>query len=206
MQDNHSVTMLLQRYRAGDDSALESLLDRYYSSVQALASRKIEQRLRRIVDGDQIANGVFHRLSIRMRDPTSSDIQDRCHLWRLLRRIVTSEVNDFRKSEYAEKRDGRRKRGDSLFDLGLDGRDNPAGLDDIAYVTDSPSAMAQSMECLDVVYDSLPSDEFREVFERIILLHSNKEIMADLKMKPYRLSRIRKLIETRIATTQRDTD
>lgn len=198
MSDSHSVTLLLQMYRDGNDQALVELLKRYYEAVRAHATRQVESRLRRIIDADEVANGVFYRIAERLRDPDKQDIEGRCHLWRLMRRLVITEVNDQRKAEYAEKRDARERRGESMFYPESSEVGRGAGLADVAFVADSPSAMAQTMECFQAVYDSLPNDEFRDVLERMLLLRSNQEVMESLNMKAYKLSRIKKFIERKI--------
>lgn len=87
-----SVTLLLERWREGDEEAADEIHRRYSQRLCALAEHRIGTRLARRLDADDIVQSVFATFFQRARDGQFS-IDHSASLWHLLVRITLNKIH-----------------------------------------------------------------------------------------------------------------
>jgi RNA polymerase sigma factor (sigma-70 family) len=101
--------------RSGDSEAARRIWERYSPRLSALARQRLPEPLHCVVDGDDIANGVFLDLIEGLQEGRFSDLHDRDDLWAFLACIT------IRKALNEIKRASRRRRPPSSARVPLEG-------------------------------------------------------------------------------------
>jgi len=68
--------------RSGDDEAARRVWERFSPRVAALAREKVPAWLRRLVDGDDLANSAMCSLIMGLRNGRFQELRDRDDLWK----------------------------------------------------------------------------------------------------------------------------
>lgn len=99
----HSVTTLLQSWRAGDEAALEELMPRVYDELRRLARRYMAAEQ----SGHTLqATALVHEVYVRLIDASQVDWQSRAHFYALCARLMRRILIDFARSRNYQKRGG----------------------------------------------------------------------------------------------------
>jgi RNA polymerase sigma factor (sigma-70 family) len=190
-----SVTEWLRTIRQGDDSAAtRGLWNRYFHRLEALARQRLARSSVRVVDGEDVAVDVFHRLCRGVAQGRFDGLQNRDDLWRLLVVLTKQKVVDEVRHHGARKRGGAAVRGDSAFG----DPDEGFGLDDCFGSDPTPDDMVGISEQYDRLMTRLPDDESRLVVHLRLEGYANQEI-ADcldigLRSVERKLARARELL------------
>jgi RNA polymerase sigma factor (TIGR02999 family) len=125
------ITLLLQRWRAGDPRAADALLPLVYAELHRIAGRAFAQESH----GHTLQpTAVVHEAFVRLAD-ASVDWQDRCHFLALMTTVIRRVLVDHARGRRREKRGGEYERV-TLSALG--GANGPA-----ADLLDLESALAR---------------------------------------------------------------
>lgn len=116
-----TVTLWLDSIRREDASAMQQLWDRYFTSLAALADRKIRGTPVRSSDGEDIAASVMESLWSGARKGRFVDVRNRDELWWLLLALTHRKVATHLRSEQAAKRGGSGPRISLNDPVGKDG-------------------------------------------------------------------------------------
>jgi len=111
-----SVTILLNRFRSGDETALNKLFDRFFERLRTVARKRIPVRDRKVVDDEDLAVWAMNTFQQCVRDGKYKEIGDRNDLWKFLVSILDRKSIDHLRKQHAEKRGGGNVRGESVFE------------------------------------------------------------------------------------------
>ena len=152
MSDDASVSNWLDGLKAGDDTDIQRLWDRYFQRLVRLARAKLPARDRRELDEEDIALSAFHSFCERAGQGQFPQLADRDDLWRVLSTIAARKVVDSVRHRTRQKRGGGRVLGESVFLQGDEG-DGP-GL--AAQLSREPTPDDAAEVCRKTVRRSLP--------------------------------------------------
>ena len=189
--DEQSVTQWIDEARIGDEQARFELWNRYFQRLIALARTRMDARVRRLQDEEDIACQTFQSLFDAIQKGGIHPNADREDLWRLLVAIADNKIHDARKSLFAKKRGGGKVRGHSV----LEGQQN-SNADGFNQLPDpSPefadlfaTAFAESFEKL--------SPDLLEIAQLRMLGHTNLEIAEKVGLSEESIRR--KLLRIRL--------
>jgi DNA-directed RNA polymerase specialized sigma24 family protein len=99
-----SITGLIGGMRLGDDDAVRRIWQHYSPRLAALARQRLPVWLRRVVDGDDVANSAMFTLMTGLREGRFHDVEDRDDLWALLACITVRKAINQIKSATRRKR------------------------------------------------------------------------------------------------------
>ena len=190
-----SVTAWLRTIQQGDDSAAtRGLWDRYFHKLETVARQRLARSSVRVVDGEDVASEVFHRLCRGVAQGRFDGLQNRDDLWRLLVVLTKQKVVDEVRHHGARKRGGAAVRGDSAFG----DPDEGFGLDDCFGVDPTPDDLVGIAEQYGRLMERLPDDESRLIVQLRLEGYANQEI-ADcldigLRSVERKLSRAREVL------------
>lgn len=118
MNEDHSVTILLNNLREGKDvpAAQMVIWERFFHRLKTLADRRLGTRLRRVVDGEDVALSALDDFFSKMQqDGAFPELTNRKSLWPLLAKIASYKaINEYKKAT-TQKRGGGEVRGESVF-------------------------------------------------------------------------------------------
>lgn len=104
MSHADSTMDLLQRWRAGDQSAAQGLYEQFAQSLCALVERRIRQRLRRRIGAEDPVQSAFRTFFRRTADG-QYQIDHSVDLWNLLVTITLNKLRHMIEHEEGQKRD-----------------------------------------------------------------------------------------------------
>jgi DNA-directed RNA polymerase specialized sigma24 family protein len=89
-----SITILIGGMRLGDDEAARRIWQHFSPRAAALAREKVPVWLRRIVDGDDLANSAMCSVIMGLREGRFQELRDRDDLWALLACITVQKARN----------------------------------------------------------------------------------------------------------------
>jgi RNA polymerase sigma factor (sigma-70 family) len=89
-----SITILIGGMRSGDDEAARRIWQRFSPRVASLARKKVPVWLRRIVDGDDLANSAMCSVMMGLREGRFQALRDRDELWALLAFVTVQKARN----------------------------------------------------------------------------------------------------------------
>ncbi|MGA9332883.1 MAG: ECF-type sigma factor [Rudaea sp.] len=101
--DSAPITQLLQRWRAGDDSAASDLMPIVYARLRALARRHLAHER---VGHSLMPTDLVHEAYFRLTDGNPPDLVDRLHFFAIAARAMRQVLVDHERHRRAHKRDG----------------------------------------------------------------------------------------------------
>jgi DNA-directed RNA polymerase specialized sigma24 family protein len=113
--DDVSVTVWLDRLKAGDRGAAQPLWDRYFDRLVRLAKGRLAARLRRSADEEDVALSAFDSFCRAADAGRFPRLDDRDDLWAVLVCLTERKANALVDREGAKKRGGGHVRGDSVL-------------------------------------------------------------------------------------------
>jgi RNA polymerase sigma-70 factor (ECF subfamily) len=98
--------LLLQNYKAGDESALGELLARYANRVERIVRARMGIFLRSRMEVEDVMQQVFMRA---VRDIGSFEVREDASLINWLARLAENELTNLARDQKAQRRDARRE-------------------------------------------------------------------------------------------------
>lgn len=80
----HSVTVLLQQVKGGDEDAAFAIWERYFGRLVALAERRLPDGMGRVTGPEDIASSAFECLLRGAREGRFRQLESRDDLWQIL--------------------------------------------------------------------------------------------------------------------------
>src|SRR5258708_5465897 len=105
MPSEGSVTRWLDRLKAGDPVAAQSLWERYFRRLVGLARKRLRNDRPRVADEEDVALSAFDNLCRGAKQGRFPRLDDRDDLWRVLVALTV------RKASKVVRDEGRQKRG-----------------------------------------------------------------------------------------------
>jgi DNA-directed RNA polymerase specialized sigma24 family protein len=162
MASSDSVTTWIERFKAGDDAALERLWKRYCSRLTGLARKKLRGVPSRVADECDVANDAFNSLWLGGRAGKFPLLKDRDDLWGLLVIITSRKAADQIARWNRKKRGGGKVRGHSgMFAKGS--ADQSGSFDDALQAGPGPETLTIWREEYDQLMNRLGDDTLRQV-------------------------------------------
>jgi hypothetical protein len=174
------VTNWLGQLKAGDPTAAQPLWDRYFGQLVRLARVRLNARLRRAADEEDVALSAFHSFCRAADVGRFPRLDDRDDLWAVLVCLTERKASALADREAAKKRGGGKVRGDSVF-VRPDDR-TPVGPDLVAGSAPTPAFAAEVAEQCERLLNELgaASPDLRRVAEWKLEALTNEEIAARL--------------------------
>jgi DNA-directed RNA polymerase specialized sigma24 family protein len=110
-----SVSVWLDRLKAGDPAAARLLWDRYFGQLVRLARAKLSARVRRTADEEDVALSAFHSFCRAAEAGRFPRLDDRDDLWAVLVTLTERKAYAQAARDRAAKRGGGRVGGDSVL-------------------------------------------------------------------------------------------
>ena len=191
MPDDDSVSRWLDGLKAGDNSAIQRLWDRYFENLVRVAGARLRGQRRRDYDEEDVALSAFHSLCVRVGRGEFPQLADRDDLWRLLVTITSRKVIAAMRHRKRQKRGGGRVLGESVF-MGAGGLDE--GMAQFLGREPTPDDAAQFAEDYEQMLERLGDETLRVIALRKLEGHSNDTIAAELGTSPRTVDRKLNLI------------
>lgn len=180
MPSDGSVSHWIGALQAGEPAAAQKLWERYFQRLVGLARTKLQSRLRRAADEEDVALSAFDSFFRGAAQGRFPQLHDRDNLWALLVTITT------RKAYQLALHEGRRKRGGNavLDEAALLGSYHPDGepmdLEQFRDREPTPEFAAQIADECRHLFALLPQDDLRSVAQWKLEGDTNAEIAAKL--------------------------
>jgi DNA-directed RNA polymerase specialized sigma24 family protein len=87
-----SITGWIGEMRSGDEDAARRIWERFSPRLANLARKKLPDRLKRIIDGDELANSAMCSVLMGLKAGRFPDLHDRDDLWALLACITVRKA------------------------------------------------------------------------------------------------------------------
>jgi DNA-directed RNA polymerase specialized sigma24 family protein len=168
MPNDGSVTHWIRLLEAGEHEAAQPLWERYFSSLKALADRKLGGRPPAIADAEDVALSAFDSLCLGLRRGRFPQLEDRDNLWKLLVVITARKAAHLLRDQHSQKRGG------------LAGNADAIPLDEIIGPAPRPDFAAQISEEYERLLAVLPHDDLRRIAGWKLEAYTNAEIAAKL--------------------------
>lgn len=181
-----SVTRLLDQLKAGHESSVEKLWDRYFQRLVAMARTRLPAACRRAADEEDVALSAFASFCRGVDAGRFPQLDDRDNLWRVLLTLVS------RKSSHVV-RDARRGKRDVTREVS-EATANDQGLDEVTAKDVSPAFAAEVADECERLLASLDSDDLRQVAILKMEGFTNAEIAERLDCAPRTVDRRLQLI------------
>ncbi|MCA9128477.1 MAG: hypothetical protein KDB22_15425 [Planctomycetales bacterium] len=145
---DESVTDWLEALRAEQSHAGPRIWDRYLTRLIALASLKLGQSRKRVIDEEDIVSEVFRDFLQGVSQDRFDRLNDRHDLWQILAMLTERKVIGHLRREGAVKRGKSRTRGESVFENKADGDRGGRGWQAIAGRDPDPAISAELADTL----------------------------------------------------------
>ncbi len=181
-----SVTHLLTQLKAGQESSVEKLWERYFHRLVALARTRLPAACRRAADEEDVALSAFASFCRGFDAGRFPRLDDRDNLWRVLLTLVTRKASHLLRDARRGKRDILRL----LDEASLDER----GMDQFVDEELTPAFAAEVAEECERRLDALENDELRQVAILKMEGYANGEIAEQMDCAPRTVDRRLQLI------------
>lgn len=151
-----SVSQFIHLLQNGDRDAAAPIWNHFYTRLVSLANRKLKSRVRRVVEGEDVAQSVFDSCFRGLQEGRFPNIHKRDSLWALLITIAERKASNANRKEHTKKAGGGKVSGESVF-LTRSGSFSP-GLDGIAGDEPTPEFAATFADEVEVRLNALPED------------------------------------------------
>ena len=193
MSDN-SLSVFFPRLREGDSEAAARIWAHFYKQLVAVANSKLKERIRRVVDGEDVAQSVFDSCFRAIKEGRVPELHDRDNLWALLVTIAGRKASNANRDHHAAKRGGGKVLGESVF-LTKSASFNP-GIEGVAGDEPDGPAVVEIAEQVELRLGML-SEDARQIAELKLAGYKNREIAERLNFSiakvERKLSRIRNI-------------
>ena len=172
-----STVWWYNKLEAGDPHAAAAIWDRYFKSLVEFAQRRLNNRQKRVEDGDDLASKVLMALIEAANNNKLPKLDSSEDIWRMLLAWMNHDLIDHVRSLNRAKRGGGRVRGDSVFARLNKG---PQGFDQIASGEASIQAVCELEEAWEVFCESLQDPTLSLIARRLIEGRTREEIAEEL--------------------------
>lgn len=163
----HSVSLLIQQLKEGDDAALARLYERYSAAAVARARRRFQQAGLPQLDEDAVANDAFWGLHRAVRAGRTPNLENRRQFLALLATIVACKaVNEIKRARAGVRDVEREQTGSVLMQLVEDD-------------STKPDQQAALHDCYDCFVQALP-EPLRPFAELYLAGLTHKQIADEL--------------------------
>jgi DNA-directed RNA polymerase specialized sigma24 family protein len=170
-----SVTVLVERVKAGDHEAVRLLWQRYYPRLIGLARKRLQAVPRRVADEEDAALSAFNSFCRRAEQGQFPDLKDRDGLWALLVVLTARKAADLVKHQLRDKRGGGKVHGDSAL-RSADGGSGTGGFDGLEGGDPTPEEAAILVEEVENLLGRLRDPRLRQVAVWKLEGYTNAEI------------------------------
>lgn len=192
MLNDNSVTSWIDGIKAGDDSDVQRLWDRYFERLVRLAGAKLPAHGRRSFDEEDVALSAFQSFCERAGRGQFPQLGGRDDLWRLLATITVRKALDTWRHQTRQKRGGGRVVGESALLVGEDS--SREGLSEVLSREPTPAEAAQFADDYYRFLDRLREPSLRDVALRRLDGQSSREIAQSLNVSMRTIERKLQLI------------
>jgi RNA polymerase sigma factor (sigma-70 family) len=170
-----SVTIWLDRLKAGDAEATERIWNRYFMQVVRLAKWKLRGLPRGVADEEDVAIAAFQSFYRAVAKQNLAQMDNRTDLWRLLFAMTTRKAIDQRRRQEAARRGGAH---DAATVPTAD-----ATIEDLLSREPDPVFATLVKDEFDRLLEQLPDDDLhlREIVVLKLEGHTNEEIARRCK-------------------------
>lgn len=190
-EDEHSVTVLLQQAKGGDEAAAYEIWERYFKRIVALASRRLPDGVGRVVGPEDIASSALDCLLRGAKEGRFRKLEDRDDLWQVLTVIaVRRACNVIRDA-------GRHEKGESR--LAKDPDDLRQGIAAMIDKTPTPESLVTMQDTFEDLMENL-DDQMRSIVRFRLAGYTHAEIAAKLNIVTRTVERKLALIRSTWAT------
>ena len=172
MSEN-SVTQFINLLRDGDQKAAAPIWNHFYTRLVTLANKKLSSRVRRVVEGEDVAQSVFDSCFRAVQEGRVPDLKNRDNLWALLVTITERKAFNTNRNMTAQKRGGGKVVGESVF-LCRSDLFSP-GIAGVAGDEPTPEFVAMFAEEVDNRLKGLPEDS-RQIVSLMLEGYKQNEI------------------------------
>src|SRR4051794_17553692 len=180
MSADGSVTLWIDRLKAGDHAAAQDLWERYFRRLVGLARHKLRGAPRLPADEEDVALSAFDSFCRGAETGRFPRLADRDDLWRLLVVLTARKASDLVQHERRQKRGGGRVSGESAFLTPGTDLEEEAGMARVIGDEPTPEFAAQVAEEYRRLLDVLGDDELRWVAQWKMEGYTNSEIATRL--------------------------
>ncbi|MFT7643036.1 MAG: DNA-directed RNA polymerase specialized sigma24 family protein [Pirellulaceae bacterium] len=174
MSIENSITHWVEQLKAGDDTAVHPLWERFFTRLTAIARQGLKGQSLPMADEEDIALSAFHSLCSGLRDGRFPELQSRESLWRLLLVITTRKVAD----QFAF--DRRSKRDSNRIARPDEGADEDDLVRQLVSREPTPEMVAQVAEQIAKLMESLVHEDLQSIALRKMEGFKNVEIAQEL--------------------------
>lgn len=116
MTNQHSVTALIGQLEADNSQAAHELWERFLYRMIAAARKKMKNLPRRMVDEEDVVVAAFEAFMSGHKEGRFKQLHNREDLWQVLAMLIERKAIREMRYQFAEKRDARQARGESIFE------------------------------------------------------------------------------------------
>lgn len=185
MSSEHSVTNWLRLLANGERDAAQPLWERYFGRLVGLASAKLRDFPRRLVDEEDIALSAFDSFCRGVEQGRFPQLGDRTNLWSLLVTITARKVLNLKRDQ------GRQKRG-GLHDF----TESPHELEEVLGAEPTPDFALEMAEEVERLLAALQDDSLRTLALWKMEGWTNAEIAEKVPCSPRTVERRLELIRS----------
>lgn len=162
-QSDSDVTLWLRALESGDQEAAAQLWACCYPRLLRHARQRLPERLRRVLDEEDVALSAFKSLCLGAAQGSFAEIQGRDELWRMLLCITSRKAQGYIRHETRQKRGGGKVRGESIFLMGGGDRSSDGGLHQIPDEAQSPEMLAEFTGECEKLLDALEDETLQTI-------------------------------------------
>ena len=177
MESNEAVTFFIHELQQGKRGNEGRVWEHFYRRLLPLARKHLDQRVKRVVDEEDIAARAIDECFRQLEAGKVPCIVDRGNLWALLATITERRARNANRNMMCEKRGGGNVRGHSAFIK--PGESSVNGFEQIAGVEPIPELAVDLAEQLELHMSILPPIE-HQVAKLKLHGFTNREIAVKL--------------------------
>lgn len=172
MSSPGSITVLLNKLRSDDESAVEQIFTRFFEQLKSVARRRLSVRDRKVVDDEDLALWAINTFQRCVRDGMYPKMRNRDDVWKFLVSILERKTVDHIRTQHAEKRGGGQIRGESFFE----DQDHPRMMESLCSDRFDFEVMVDFLDVIESLIIRLKDPELGEILTARFAGHTIKEI------------------------------
>ncbi len=174
MADSGSISILIEKVRAGDEEAIQRVWDAYFPDLVRVARKQLGSAPRREADEEDVALSALNSFCQAAAKGRFPDLASRDGLWRLLSEMTRRKAVTLIRRALKQKRGGGRVRGESVFDAEPNGsREGLAAAPDHELTPDLIAIVSENCRRR---FASLPEEGLRAIALAKLQGYTNQEI------------------------------
>lgn len=203
MNPQDSVVRWMENLQDGQSTAAQEIFDQYYRRLVGLARHKLDDRVRRVENEEDVANSVIKSLCHRAGRGDFSELQNRDELWCLLVTMTARKAASRGRRHLAQKRGKGEVRGESIVMGGGQESMADVGFDRFLHAAPAPDDLLILQETFEDLVRQVGDPALVKVIELKFEGFTNAEIGEKMQLTERsierKLQRIRKEWESSLA-------